>query len=70
MSQEDRNYIDGKFDALFTLVTPLATAVAIQEERQKEHPTNNKLYAVIGGLVTLVVALMAIVVPIVLVTPK
>ena len=70
MSPEDRTYIDAKFEALSKLVTPLITDVAIQKERQQQHPTTNKLYAVIGGLVTLVVALMAIIVPMALVAPK
>lgn len=43
-------------------LTPMAIKIAIVEEKQKEHPTVNKLYAVVGGLVTFVITLAAIVV--------
>jgi len=69
MTKADEKYMDAKFEAqkeqiiskVSDIISPVATEVAILKKQQEEQPTINKLYAIAGGLLTLVVGLLAIV---------
>ena len=70
MTKADEKYMDAKFEAqkeqiiskVSDIVAPVITEVAILKKQQEEQPTINKLWAVVGALVTLVVAMLGIVV--------
>ena len=77
MTKEETKHMDTKFKEqgdlirnLTAAVQPMAIKIAIVEERQKEHPRVNKLYAVVGGLITFVIALLAVVATLIAVSGK
>ena len=68
MTKVETTHMDAKFKEqgllitnLSSKVTDVGTKVAVLEDRQKDQPTINRMWGIIGGLVTLLLGSLALI---------